>query len=98
MSKNRPGFEERLRKRLKDPRFRTEWERLEPGYQVAGLRIDRGLTQTELAERVGTKQGSISRLETGATGPDLAFLRRVVNALGGELVVTIRERDDELRE
>jgi transcriptional regulator with XRE-family HTH domain len=98
MNRNRPGFEERLEKRLENPEFRAEWERLEPGYQVARLRIELGLTQQELAEHVGTKQGSISRLETGATGLDLGFLRRVVEALGAELTIAVRPGTSPLRE
>ena len=50
---------------IQDPEFLAELEKLEPGYQVARLRIKLGLAQTQLGEMVGTKQPSIARLENG---------------------------------
>ena len=49
-----------------------------------------GLSQTELAHRVGTKQPVISRLESGAGNPTLDLLRRVAKALDTELHVSLR--------
>ena len=74
---------------LADPEVRRAYEELEPAYQVARLRIQRGLTQEELANLVGTKQPSIARLESGKEKPNLSFLERVVKALGGRLEVRI---------
>ena len=79
---------------LADPQVRTAYEMLEPAHQVARLRIMRGLTQQQLAERVGTKQPSIARLESGKTAPRLDFLRRVVEALGGKLTVLIEPKEE----
>ena len=76
-------FEDWEADQMKDPEFRAAVEELEPAYQVARLRIMRGLTQEQVAELVGTKQSSIARLENGNTEPRLSFLRRVVEALGG---------------
>jgi transcriptional regulator with XRE-family HTH domain len=72
---------------IQDPEFIAEMEKLEPGYQVARLRIKRGLTQTQLAEMVGTKQPSIARLENGEGSPSLSFLEKVAEALGAEVKV-----------
>ena len=74
---------------LKDPEVRRAYDDLEPAYQLARLRIMRGLTQQELAEQVGTTQSSIARLESGKTKPCLSFLERVVDALGGQVIVKI---------
>jgi len=82
-------FNEHLAEALKDPEFREEWEASEPSYQVTRLRILRGLTQAELARRVGTQQPSIARLESGRDEPTLSFLRRVAEALGARLEVRI---------
>jgi len=82
-------FEDWLEERMADPEFRAAAEELEPAYQVARLRILRGLTQEQLAELVGTKQPSIARLESGRTEPKISFLRRVVEALGGRLEVRV---------
>ena len=93
MSVKTVSLNEVLEEKLRDPEFRQAYEELEPAYQVARLRIMRGLTQAQLAERVGTKQPSIARLESGQVPPRLSFLRRVVEALGGTLVVKIEAPD-----
>lgn len=82
-------FEGHLAEALRDPEFREAWETSEPTYQVARLRILRGLSQMELARRVGTQQPSIARLESGRSQPTLPFLRRVAQALGARLEVRI---------
>jgi transcriptional regulator with XRE-family HTH domain len=82
-------FEEHLAEALGDPEFREAWEASDPAYQVARLRILRGLTQQQLAERVGTRQPSIARLESGREEPKLGFLRRVAEALGAKVEVRI---------
>ena len=74
---------------LSDPEVRQAYDDLEPAYQVARLRIRRGLSQKQLAELVGTKQPSIARLESGQVAPRLSFLKRVVEAMGGTLTVHI---------
>jgi len=82
-------FEEHLAEALGDPEFREAWEASDPAYQLARLRILRGLTQQQLAERVGTRQPSIARLESGREEPKLGFLRRVAEALGAKVEVRI---------
>jgi predicted transcriptional regulator len=82
-------FEEWEAEQLRDPEFRKAYEALEPAYQVARLRAMRGLTQKQVAELVGTTQSSIARLESGKEMPRLSFLQRVVEALGGQVTVTI---------
>lgn len=82
-------FEDWEAQQLQDPEFREIAESLEPGYQVARLRIQRGLTQAELAELVGSHQSSIARLESGRVAPRVSFLQKVVEALGGELEIKI---------
>jgi transcriptional regulator with XRE-family HTH domain len=96
MSRKNTRFEDWLAEQMKDEEFQAEWEKLEPGYQVARLRIRRGLTQQQLADSVGTTQTSISRLESGQSPPSLSFLQRVVEALGGELTVAIKPAKSEL--
>jgi len=50
-------------KKKRDSEFLAASKELEPGYQVARLRMMRGLTQAQLAEMVGTRQPSIARLK-----------------------------------
>ena len=66
----------------------------EPAYQVARLRILRGLTQKQLADMVGTKQSSIARLERGTTPPNLSFLSKVAAALGARVEVRLSSVDE----
>ena len=48
------------------------------------------MTQKQLAEKVGTKQSSIARLESGNYNPSLQFLQKVANALGKQLTFGLR--------
>jgi transcriptional regulator with XRE-family HTH domain len=89
-------FEDWEAEQMQDPEFRAAAEALEPAYQVARLRILRGLTQEQLATLAGTKQPSIARLESGKMEPRLSFLRRVVEAMGGRLEVQIVPPEDTL--
>jgi transcriptional regulator with XRE-family HTH domain len=61
-------------------------ERMSAGIYLDALRRARGFTQEDLAERLGTGQPSISRLER-RKDVRLSTLREVVEALGGELKV-----------
>lgn len=49
-----------------------------------------GMTQAELAARIGSTQPAIARLEAGGVTPNLATLRRIAAALRLELVVKLR--------
>ena len=58
--------------------------------QIAALRNESGLSQKELAMRIGTSQQQISRLESpGYEGHSLSMLRRVAEALGATVRVEI---------
>jgi len=82
-------FEDWEKKQLRDPKFQTVVRQQEPAYQIARLRILRGLTQKQLADLAGTRQPSIARLESGKSDPDLAFLRQIANVLGARVEVRI---------
>ncbi|OFW65146.1 MAG: hypothetical protein A2135_03270 [Actinobacteria bacterium RBG_16_67_15] len=62
----------------------------ELGSRVRLERERRGMTQAELAERMGTTQPAVARLEAGGVNPGLDTLRRVADALGLELVIEFR--------
>lgn len=61
------------------------------GRQVRTLREAHGLSQRQLAERMGTTQSTIARLEAGGTLPSLSTLERVADALGTTVEVKFRE-------
>ncbi|MCL2494640.1 MAG: helix-turn-helix transcriptional regulator [Oscillospiraceae bacterium] len=87
-------FDEHLAEMMQDPGFRAEYERLRPEYeiidQLIAARSDQGLTQKELAQRIGIRQSNISRLESGNYNPSLAFLKKVAAGLGKQLHVEFR--------
>jgi ribosome-binding protein aMBF1 (putative translation factor) len=62
--------------------------------EIHSLREKRGLSQRELAERLGTTQSAIARLEAGNVSPSLATLDKVAAALDVELVVSFVDLSD----
>ena len=82
-------FKDWQKEQLNDPEFAAIARELEPGYQIARLRIAHGLTQAQLAEMVGTHQPSIARIESGKSLPSLLFLERVASVLNARVEVRI---------
>lgn len=65
--------------------------------RMVKLRQTHGMTQKELAARAGLSIHTIISLERGTDDPavtTIARLRKVADALGAELVVTMREKGD----
>jgi transcriptional regulator with XRE-family HTH domain len=60
--------------------------------KVAERRQERGLSQRELAELVGTTQSAIARLERGGRPPRIDTLLRIADALECDLVVDLKPR------
>lgn len=58
---------------------------------VHRLRTEAGLTQSELAARMGTTQSAIARMEGGGARPTLETLEHLALAVGAELVVGVGE-------
>ena len=54
---------------------------------VLRLRMEKGWSQAQLAERVGTKQANISRLESGLSNPSINFLQKVAKALDTSIFI-----------
>ena len=55
------------------------------GLRLKRLRLERGITQVELAEKLGITQSRVSALESRDTPPrDSVLLRRIEKILGGE--------------
>ena len=76
----------------RDPAFRTAREAGRPQYEfrraLIGARLASGLTQAELAERMGTRQSAVSRLENGTSNPTLDMLVRLAKALSVSFEIT----------
>jgi len=75
------GFKDWQAEQIKDPEYVAALNELDPGYQIARLRIQRGLTQAQLAEIVSVREVTIARLESGSLIPGLSLLRRIAKAL-----------------
>ena len=90
----RTQFDRYLDQQMSDPgfaaRFREAGEAWDVAVKLAALREQAGLTQSELARKVGTSQQQISRLESPSyEGHSLSMLRRVADALGTQIHVSI---------
>lgn len=74
-----------LKKRLKDPAFKKAWEESEAEYQVSRVlisaRINRKISQQELAKKANTTQAVISRLENMTANPSVGLLQKIALAL-----------------
>ena len=55
--------------------------------ELIAARVSAGLTQEQLAQRMGTTQSAIARLETGRRVPGVRTLERLAEATGTRLVV-----------
>lgn len=78
---------------MKDPKFRREYEKLEPEFQIASqiiaARIKNKMTQADLAKKAKTGQAVISRLEGMNAKPSISLLSRVAQALGTKIQITV---------
>ena len=75
------------------PDVKEEYEALGPQYEIICAEIKcrkaLGITQKELAERMGTAQANISRFESGSYNPSLAFLQKMAQSLGKTLKISM---------
>ena len=78
---------------LRDKETKRFYDELEPQFKVVRLiiqkRIKKGLTQKNLADKIGTKQSAISRFESGSYSPTIAFLHKVTKALNATIKISI---------
>lgn len=92
--KQKTNFDIYLEDQLRDPafadRFRKAGDDWDVTIQLAALRKASGMSQKELAKRVGTSQQQISRLESPSyEGHSLSMLRRVAEVLGAKVHLEI---------
>lgn len=71
---------------MNDPEYRKAHAELAPEFELARTfiqaRAQAGLTQAELAQRMGTSQSAIARLESGRVRPSTQTLERLAAATG----------------
>jgi transcriptional regulator with XRE-family HTH domain len=79
-----PGFRAMALRRMADQRAGLVRE-------LVAQRLGAGLSQTEVAARMGTSQSAVARLESGATDTRASTLERYAAAIGGEINWSLNE-------
>lgn len=76
---------------LVDPQTRAEYDAMANEFEMASeliaARSRAGLTQGEVAERMGTTQSVVARLESGKRAPSMRTVQRYAQAVGARAVV-----------
>ena len=76
---------------MQDVEFVKEYEAIQPELDVIRAIVDartsQNMTQKELAERTGTNQADISKLENGTRNPSVNLLKRLAEGLGMALKI-----------
>ena len=76
---------------MKRPGFRKACGELDFEFQILEAliraRIEKKLTQSELAIKIGVAQSALARFESGRTNPTLSFLQKVTTGLGLKITV-----------
>jgi predicted transcriptional regulator len=91
----RPNFKHFRTRALRRPAVRKAYDELKEEFayveEVLKARVDSGLTQAEVATRVGTTQSAIARLESSESkhSPSIATLQRYARALGYRVEVRL---------
>ena len=70
--------------------YELESQRLEVAIALAQLRKELGLTQRELAEKVGKPQSTIARIENGTVNASFKVLYEIASKVGKELHVEFK--------
>ena len=78
---------------MKDPAFKAEYDALADEFTLAqeliAARARAGMSQTEVAQRMGTTQSVIARMESGKRMPSMRTVQRYALAVGGRVVLRI---------
>jgi DNA-binding XRE family transcriptional regulator len=96
MAKRRPTLEEFKEKILKDPKDKALYDSLESEYklleQMIEARLAAGLSQDDIAQRMGTHKSNISRLENSLLqnpSPTLSTLKKYAAALNCHIEINL---------
>jgi transcriptional regulator with XRE-family HTH domain len=90
MPRSQKGALERLQEKIRTAD--RGWFFAAVADKVAERRQEKGFSQRELAEIVGTTQSAIARLERGGRPPRIDTLLRIADALECDLVVDLKPR------
>lgn len=86
---------------MQDPEYRREYERTrlasDVAIRVTQYRVKHGLSQAELARRLGTRQPNVARLESGEHEPTIATLSLLAQVLNQDFSVDVKPSRMRLR-
>ena len=86
-------FDPWLRKQMKDPEFKKEYDALEEEFALAreliNARARAKLTQHEVARRMGTSQSAVARMESGKGLPSTSSLVKYARAVGRKIEIKL---------
>jgi ribosome-binding protein aMBF1 (putative translation factor) len=80
-----PGFHEMALRRADEQAARMAQDRGRLVRELAEQRQAAGLSQTEIAARMGTSQSAVARLESGTADVRASTLERYAAAVGGQI-------------
>lgn len=86
-------FDELKARLLANPEVKAEYDALAPEFEISvellKARLRAGLSQAELAARMGTSQSAIARLESGQMLPSTKTLLRFAEATGSKFHIRL---------
>lgn len=86
-------FTQHLNESLQNPEFKSEYEAKELRYKIidilVGIRVQYKLTQSELAQKLGTTQAVISRIENGSVNIGIDFLQKIANTFNKKIDIKV---------
>lgn len=89
-------FDDYLAEKMKDPEWCSGYEKVrqesEPLRAILRARVEKGMTQAQIAKKMGTTQSSIARVESGKSHPTIPFMQRLAEALDMKLEIRFLPR------
>jgi predicted transcriptional regulator len=89
-------LQQHIQESLKDSEFSSAWVENEFTYEVSrqliALRLKRGMTQKDVAQKVGTTQSVIARIENGEQNISIKTLSKLAEALKANVKIELQAR------
>ena len=83
----------------KDPEYQSAYDEIGPEFDLARVvieaRVNAGLTQKQLAERMNTTQSVIARIESGRAHPSTRTLHKIAQSTGAQLRIRFEPTSSE---
>jgi len=84
------------KKWMHEPRYRKDYQALDEEFVIASAVVEvrnrAGLTQKQLARKMGTSQPVVARLESGRSQPSMRTLKKLAKATGSRLLIRFESR------